>query len=134
MVTVPQWRRRVGLRHGAAPIMECPLDLNRHHEHLQKPYVLYQCSVHMSLTLALYYCSSRQSLACVPPYPPPPDTGISDFIIADDPNAAEVVKISEGQLFLVRSETVRGGRECMCVISHKSRFSSILTSVGYQIQ
>ena len=33
--------------------------------------------------------------------------------IADDPNAAEVVKISEGQLFLVRSESVRGGRECM---------------------
>ncbi|RDX55595.1 VID27 cytoplasmic protein [Lentinus brumalis] len=30
-----------------------------------------------------------------------------------DPNAAEVVKISEGQLFLVRSETVRGGRECI---------------------
>ncbi|KAI0723285.1 VID27 cytoplasmic protein [Earliella scabrosa] len=30
-----------------------------------------------------------------------------------DPNAAEVVKISEGQLFLVRSESVRGGRECI---------------------
>ncbi|EJF61218.1 VID27 cytoplasmic protein [Dichomitus squalens LYAD-421 SS1] len=30
-----------------------------------------------------------------------------------DPNAAEVVKISEGQLFLVRTETVRGGRECI---------------------
>ena len=33
--------------------------------------------------------------------------------IVDDPNAAEVVKISEGQLFLVRSESVRGGRECL---------------------
>ncbi|EMD40749.1 hypothetical protein CERSUDRAFT_111329 [Gelatoporia subvermispora B] len=30
-----------------------------------------------------------------------------------DPNAAEVVKISEGQLYLVRSETIRGNRECM---------------------
>ncbi|KAH9853492.1 VID27 cytoplasmic protein [Lenzites betulinus] len=30
-----------------------------------------------------------------------------------DPNAAEVVKISEGQLFLVRSGAVRGGRECI---------------------
>ena len=36
--------------------------------------------------------------------------------IADDPNAAEVVKISEGQLFLVRAESVRGGRECMYVV------------------
>ena len=35
--------------------------------------------------------------------------------IADDPNAAEVVKISEGQLYLVRSGAVRGGRECMSV-------------------
>lgn len=50
------------------------------------------------------------------------DTGSSDFTITDDPNAAEVVKISEGQLFLVRSETVRGGRECMYVIPPKSRF------------
>ncbi|KAH9938170.1 VID27 cytoplasmic protein [Fomitopsis serialis] len=30
-----------------------------------------------------------------------------------DPNAAEVVKISEGQLYLVRSGTVRGARECI---------------------
>ncbi|CDO75567.1 hypothetical protein BN946_scf184858.g7 [Trametes cinnabarina] len=30
-----------------------------------------------------------------------------------DPNAAEVVKISEGQLYLVRSGAVRGGRECI---------------------
>ncbi|KAK7695867.1 hypothetical protein QCA50_000505 [Cerrena zonata] len=30
-----------------------------------------------------------------------------------DPNAAEVVKISEGQLFLVRSGTVRSDRECI---------------------
>ncbi|KAI9001032.1 VID27 cytoplasmic protein [Trametes punicea] len=30
-----------------------------------------------------------------------------------DPNAAEVVKISEGQLYLVRSSAVRGGRECI---------------------
>ncbi|OBZ70393.1 Vacuolar import and degradation protein 27 [Grifola frondosa] len=30
-----------------------------------------------------------------------------------DPNAAEVVKISEGQLFLVRSGTIRGARECI---------------------
>ncbi|OCH94125.1 VID27 cytoplasmic protein [Obba rivulosa] len=30
-----------------------------------------------------------------------------------DPNAAEVVKISEGQLYLVRSETIRGNRECI---------------------
>ena len=33
--------------------------------------------------------------------------------IADDPNAAEVVKISEGQLFLVRKEAIRSDRECM---------------------
>ncbi|KZT74368.1 VID27 cytoplasmic protein [Daedalea quercina L-15889] len=30
-----------------------------------------------------------------------------------DPNAAEVMKISEGQLYLVRSGTVRGARECI---------------------
>jgi len=30
-----------------------------------------------------------------------------------DPNAAEVVKISEGQLYLVRSGTIRGARECI---------------------
>ncbi|KAH8105865.1 VID27 cytoplasmic protein [Cristinia sonorae] len=30
-----------------------------------------------------------------------------------DPNAAEVVKISEGQLFLVRSGTIRSDRECI---------------------
>lgn len=35
--------------------------------------------------------------------------------ITDDPNAAEVVKISEGQLFLVREETIRSDRECMYV-------------------
>ncbi|KAH9943458.1 VID27 cytoplasmic protein [Epithele typhae] len=30
-----------------------------------------------------------------------------------DPNAAEVVKIPAGQLFLTRTESVRGGRECL---------------------
>ncbi|KAI0699460.1 VID27 cytoplasmic protein [Cytidiella melzeri] len=30
-----------------------------------------------------------------------------------DPNAAEVVKISEGQLYLVREETIRSDRECI---------------------
>ncbi|KAI0092847.1 VID27 cytoplasmic protein [Irpex rosettiformis] len=30
-----------------------------------------------------------------------------------DPNATEVVKISEGQLFLVREETIRSDRECI---------------------
>ena len=34
--------------------------------------------------------------------------------ITDDPNATEVVKISEGQLFFVREETIRSERECMC--------------------
>ncbi|KAF8897591.1 hypothetical protein BD779DRAFT_1491667, partial [Infundibulicybe gibba] len=32
-----------------------------------------------------------------------------------DPNAAEVVKISSGQLYLVRPGNIRTSRECMCV-------------------
>jgi len=37
--------------------------------------------------------------------------------IADDANAAEVVKISTGQLYLVRPGNIRTSRECMFVIS-----------------
>ena len=95
---------------------KAPFDFDRHHEHLQKPYAPFYHRMCMKLTCGSFWCSSRQSLACVRPYALAGQDR-SDFTIADDPNAAEVVKISEGQLFLVRSETVRGGRECMYVIS-----------------
>jgi hypothetical protein len=32
----------------------------------------------------------------------------------DDPNAAEVVKINSGQLYLIRPGNIRSSRECMC--------------------
>jgi hypothetical protein len=35
--------------------------------------------------------------------------------VAEDPNAAEVVKIATGQLFLVRPENIRSSKECMYV-------------------
>lgn len=33
---------------------------------------------------------------------------------SEDPNAAEVVKIEMGQLYLVRPGNIRSSRECMC--------------------
>lgn len=42
------------------------------------------------------------------------EVDIIGFIV-DDPNAAEVVKVEDGQLFLVRNETIRSDRECMYV-------------------
>jgi VID27 N-terminal region len=42
----------------------------------------------------------------------------SDSTILEDPNATEVVKISTGQLHLVRPENVRSSRECMSVFLH----------------
>ena len=60
------------------------------------------------------------SLVCIPRRPLS-NRCTSDIIraIADDANAAEVVKISEGQLYLVRSETIRSERECMYVAPYK---------------
>ena len=34
--------------------------------------------------------------------------------LTEDPNAAEVVKIEMGQLYLVRPGNIRSSRECMC--------------------
>lgn len=36
------------------------------------------------------------------------------LLLSEDPNAAEVVKIEMGQLYLVRPGNIRSSRECMC--------------------
>ncbi|KAF5335728.1 hypothetical protein D9611_009728 [Ephemerocybe angulata] len=40
-------------------------------------------------------------------------SGVDNSLIAEDPNAAEVVKISSGQLFLTRAGILRSNRECI---------------------
>lgn len=52
-------------------------------------------------------------------------------LITDDPNAAEVVKISDGQLFLIREETIRSDRECMYVYALLTRITNVHVYVRF---
>lgn len=48
-------------------------------------------------------------------------TGTVSVGLPDDPNAAEVVKINSGQLYLIRPGNIRSSRECMYVsFDHQS--------------
>lgn len=40
---------------------------------------------------------------------------LGQTVCTDDPNAAELAQIPIGQLYLVRSDSVKGSRECMYV-------------------
>jgi len=37
------------------------------------------------------------------------------FYMLDDPDSTEMAQIPSGQLYLVRSDSLKGSRECMCV-------------------
>ena len=59
--------------------------------------------------------SHGESVASVSQFRNRPFQKFTTNYTADDANAAEVVKISTGQLYLVRPGNIRTSRECMFV-------------------